>query len=204
MVPRLKERYEKEVVPILKKEIGCKNNLRVPRLSKIVVNCSIKDALQDKKILDSVMEEMAIITGQRPVMTKARKSVSSFKLRKGALIGCKVTLRRNYMYEFFDRLINVAIPRIRDFQGFPRTSFDGRGSYSFGVEEQLIFPEINYEKIKKIHGFDITINTTAKTDKEAEALLESMGFPLEKGSRQSLARPMKPDKQVSERGKEKI
>lgn len=180
MVPRLKERYEKEIIPVLKKELGYKNNLQVPRLLKIVVNCSIKDALADKKILDSVMEEMAIITGQKPVMRRAKKSVSAFKLRKGYPIGAKVTLRRNYMYEFFDRLVNVAIPRIRDFQGFPRKSFDGRGNYTFGVEEQLIFPEISYEKIKKTHGFDITIETSARTDRDAEALLEMMGFPLEK------------------------
>ncbi len=180
MVPRLKEKYEKEVIPGLKKELGYTNNLQVPRLLKIVVNCSIKDALVDKKILDSVMEEMAIITGQKPVMRRAKKSVSAFKLRKGYPIGAKVTLRRNYMYEFFDRLVNVAIPRIRDFQGFPRTSFDGRGNYSFGVEEQLVFPEISYEKVKKTHGFDITIATNARTDRDAEALLEMMGFPLEK------------------------
>lgn len=178
--PRLKEKYQKEVVPALKKELGYENNMAVPKFRKIVVNCSIKDALQDKKILDSIMEEMALITGQRPLITRAKKSVSAFKLRKGALIGAKVTLRRNYMYEFFDRLVNVVIPRIRDFQGFPGTSFDGRGNYSFGIEEQLIFPEISYEKIKKPHGFDITIETSARTDREAEALLLKMGFPLEK------------------------
>lgn len=180
IIPRLKEKYIKEVIPTLKQELGYKNDLQVPKLVKICVNCSIKDALGDRKILDSVMEEIALITGQKPAMTRARKSVSTFKLRKGAPIGAKVTLRRNYMYEFFDRLINVAVPRIRDFQGFPRTSFDGRGNYSFGVEEQLIFPEISYEKVKKIHGFDITITTSAKTDKEAEILLENMGFPFQK------------------------
>jgi large subunit ribosomal protein L5 len=180
MVPRLKQRYEKEVILSLKKEFGYTNNLEVPRFSKIVVNCSIKDAIADKKILDSAMDEMALITGQKAVVRRARKSVSAFKLRKGTPIGAKVVLRRNYMYEFFDRLVNVAIPRIRDFQGFPRTSFDARGSYSFGVEEQLIFPEISYEKVKKVHGFDITIVTTAKTDKEAMALLENMGFPFQR------------------------
>jgi large subunit ribosomal protein L5 len=180
MIARLKERYEKEIIPVLKKDLGYKNNMQVPKLVKIVVNCSIKDALEDKKILDSAMDEMALITGQRPTVTKAKKSISSFKLRKGALIGCKVTLRRSYMYEFFDRLVNVAIPRIRDFQGFPRSSFDGRGNYTFGIEEQLIFPEISYEKVKKSHGFDITINTSAKSDKDAEALLEKIGFPLKK------------------------
>jgi len=180
MVPRVKERYEKEIIPELKKELGYKNSMQVPRLVKIAVNCSTKDAMADKKILDGIMEEMATITGQKPAMTKAKKSVSAFKLRKGVPIGAKVTLRRNYMYEFFDRLVNVAIPRIRDFQGFPRTSFDGRGGYSFGIEEQVIFPEISYEKIKTTHGFDITIVTTAKTNREAEALLEKMGFPLKK------------------------
>lgn len=180
MIPRLKERYEKEIVSALKEELGYKNSMQVPKLVKIVVNCSTKDAVADKKILDNIMEEMAIITGQKPAMTKARKSVSAFKLRKGVPIGAKVTLRRNYMYEFFDRLVNVAIPRIRDFQGFPRTSFDGRGGYSFGVQEQVIFPEISYEKIKTTHGFDITILTTAKSDRDAEALLEKMGFPLKK------------------------
>ena len=180
MVPRLKERYEKEIIPALKKEMGYKNNMQVPKLVKIVVNCSTKEAIADKKILDSIMEEMAIITGQKPLMTKARKSVSAFKLRKGVPLGAKVTLRRRYMYEFLDRLINVAIPRIRDFQGFPRASFDGMGGYSFGLQEQVIFPEISYEKVKTTHGFDITILTTAKTGREAEALLEKMGFPLKK------------------------
>jgi large subunit ribosomal protein L5 len=180
MIPRLKTKYEKEVVPSLKKQLGYTNIMQVPRLLKIVVNCSLKDAIQDKKILDTAMEEMALITGQKPLMRRAKKSVSAFKLRKSVPIGAKVTLRRNYMYEFFDRLVNVAIPRIRDFQGFPRSSFDGRGNYSFGIEEQLIFPEISYEKIKKIHGFDITIATSAENDREGEALLEKMGFPFEK------------------------
>lgn len=178
--PRLKAKYEKEIVPALKKELGYANTLQVPRLIKIVVNCSLKDAIQDKKILDTAMEEMALITGQKPIMRRAKKSVSAFKLRKGVPIGAKVTLRRSYMYEFFDRLVNVAIPRIRDFQGFPRSSFDHSGNYSFGIEEQLIFPEISYEKIKKIHGFDITIATSAENDRDAEALLEKMGFPFEK------------------------
>ena len=180
MVPRLKTKYEKEVVPALKEEFGYTNNLQIPRLKKIVVNCSIKEALLDKKILDTVMEEMALITGQKPMMTRARKSISAFKLRQGVPLGAKVTLRRSYMYEFFDRLVNVVLPRIRDFQGLPRSSFDGRGNYTFGVAEQLIFPEISYEKIKKSHGFDITIVTSARNNKEAEAFLEKMGFPLEK------------------------
>lgn len=181
MIPRLKIKYEKEIVPVLKKEFGWTNNLAVPRLEKIVVNCSIKEALVDKKILDSVMEEMALISGQKPMMTRARKSISAFKLRQGFPIGAKVTLRRSYMYEFFDRLVNVVLPRIRDFQGLSRSSFDGGGNYTFGVEEQLIFPEISYEKVKKSHGFDITICTSARNNREAEAFLEKMGLPLEKG-----------------------
>lgn len=195
MIPRLKVRYEKEVVPALKKEFGYTNNLEVPRLEKIVVNCSIKEALLDKKILDSVMEEMALITGQKPMMTRARKSISAFKLRQGVPIGAKVTLRRSYMYEFFDRLVNVVLPRIRDFQGLPRSSFDGRGNYTFGVEEQLIFPEISYEKIKKTHGFDISIVTSARNNKGAEVFLEKMGLPLAKGKvEKGLGKAKRPEK----------
>lgn len=178
MVARLKEEYKKRIVPALMKKFSYKNLHQVPRLAKIVVNMGVGEATQDPKLLEIAMQDLAMITGQKPVITKARKSISQFKLRKGVAIGCKVTLRGSRMYEFFDRLVNVAMPRIRDFRGLPPDSFDGRGNYTFGVKEQVIFPEISYDKVKKILGADITIVTTAKTDEESYELLREFGMPL--------------------------
>lgn len=178
MVARLKQEYKKKIIPALMKKFSYKNLHRVPRLAKIVVNMGVGEATQDPKLLEIAMQDLAMITGQKPVITKARKSISQFKLRKGVVIGCKVTLRGDRMYEFFDRLVNVAIPRIRDFRGLPPDSFDGRGNYTFGVKEQVIFPEISYDKVKRILGADITIVTTAETDEESYELLREFGMPL--------------------------
>jgi len=175
---RLKEYYKTEVTPILIKERGYKNSMEVPRLEKIVVNMGLGEAIQNSKILDSAVSELAMIVGQRPVITKARKSIATFKLRKGMSIGCMVTLRREKMYEFLDRLVNVAIPRIRDFRGISPRSFDGRGNFSMGINEHYIFPEIDYDKIDKVKGLNITIVTTARTDDEARDLLRLMGVPF--------------------------
>lgn len=175
---RLKEYYQKEVVPVLMKELKYKNKMEVPRIEKIVVNMGLGEAIQNIKILDSATEELAMIVGQRPVVTKARKSIATFKLRKGMSIGCMVTLRKERMYEFWDRLVTVAIPRIRDFRGISPKSFDGRGSFSMGIKEQFIFPEIEYDKIDKVRGMNITIVTSAKTDDEARELLRLMGIPF--------------------------
>jgi len=175
---RLKTYYEKEVVPALVKEFKYKNRMEVPRIEKIVVNMGLGDAIQNIKILDSAVQELAMIVGQRPVVTKAKKSIATFKLRKGMSIGCMVTLRRERMYEFLDRLVNVALPRIRDFRGISPKSFDGRGNFSMGVKEQFIFPEIDYDKVEKVTGMNITVVTTAKTDDEARELLRLMGVPF--------------------------
>jgi large subunit ribosomal protein L5 len=175
---RLKEYYLKEVVPALIKELKYKNVMEVPKIEKIVVNMGLGEAIQNIKILDNAAEELAMIVGQKPVVTKAKKSIATFKLRKGMSIGCMVTLRRDRMYEFFDRLISVAIPRIRDFRGISPRSFDGRGNFSLGVKEQFIFPEVEYDKIDKVRGMNITIVTSAKTDDEARALLRLMGVPF--------------------------
>jgi large subunit ribosomal protein L5 len=175
---RLKTYYEKEVVPALVKEFKYKNRMEVPRIDKIVVNMGLGDAIQNIKILDSAVQEMAMIVGQKPVVTKAKKSIATFKLRKGMSIGCVVTLRRERMYEFFDRLVNVALPRIRDFRGISPKSFDGRGNFSMGVKEQFIFPEIDYDKIEKVTGMNITVVTTARSDDEARELLRRMGVPF--------------------------
>jgi large subunit ribosomal protein L5 len=177
---RLKEMYLSEVRPGLMKSAGYKNINEVPRLEKIIINMGVGEALQDPKKLDSAIAEIAAITGQRPVMRRARKSISNFKLRSGMAIGCSVTLRDERMYEFLDRLINVAIPRIRDFRGIPSKSFDGRGNYTFGITEQIIFPEIEYDKIDKIRGMNITMVTTAKTDKEGFELLLALGMPFKR------------------------
>ena len=177
---RLKEMYEKEVIPKMMKEFGYKNHMRVPRLEKIVVNMGLGEALQNPKIIESSSKELAAITGQHPVVTKARKSIANFKLREGMPIGCMVTLRRRRMYEFFDRLVNIAIPRVRDFKGISKRSFDGKGGFTLGVKEQIIFPEINYDKIEKIKGMNISIVTTAETDEEGRALLTHMGMPFRK------------------------
>jgi large subunit ribosomal protein L5 len=175
---RLKDYYKKEVVSRLTKDFAYKNVMQVPRITKIVVNMGLGEALSNIKILDSASEEIALITGQRPVITRARKSVANFKLREGNPIGCAVTLRREKMYEFLDRLVNVALPRVRDFRGISPKGFDGRGNYTFGIKEQIIFPEISYDKIDKIKGMNITIVTTANTDEEARSLLKYLGMPF--------------------------
>lgn len=175
---RLREVYRKEIVAQLVKKNGYKSLMEVPRLTKITLNMGVGDALTDKKVLEFATGDMAKIAGQKPVVTLARKSIAGFKVREGWPIGCKVTLRKDRMYEFFDRLISVAIPRIRDFRGLNAKAFDGRGNYSMGVTEQIIFPEIDYDKIDKIRGMDITIVTSAKTDNEARDLLRAFNFPL--------------------------
>jgi len=178
MQPRLKDKYINEVVPKMMKEFSYKNVMEVPKIQKIVLNVGLGEAIENIKLLDAAQKELAAITGQKPIVTKAKKSIASFKLRKGVPIGCKVTLRGNRMYEFLDRLISLALPRIRDFKGVSGKSFDGRGNYSMGLKEQFIFPEIDYDKVEMIHGLDITICTNAKTDKESKALLRYLGMPF--------------------------
>ena len=175
---RLKDHYKKEVVPALVEAFGYKNPMEVPRLVKIVVNMGLGEAIQNVKILDNAVDELTRIVGQKPIITKARKSIATFKLRQGMSIGCCVTLRREKMYEFLDRLVNVALPRVRDFRGISSKSFDGRGNFAVGLKEQIIFPEIEYDKIEKIRGMNIAIVTTAKTDEEARQLLKLMGMPF--------------------------
>lgn len=170
--------YRKSCVPALIKELGYKNPLQVPCVEKVVVSSCLKEATQDIKVLDRAAEELAQITGQRPIVTRAKKSIANFKLRKGMSIGCAVTLRKRLMYEFLNRLFNIVLPRTRDFRGVSDKSFDGRGNYTFGITEQIVFPEIDYDKIDKIRGMNITIVTTAKTDKEARVLLKTMGMPF--------------------------
>ena len=177
-MPRMRARYRDEVIPKLMKEFGIENPNAVPRIDKVCLNMGVGETTSDRKTLDHAMEDLQKITGQKPVMTRARKSVASFKIRDGFPIGCKVTLRRQRMYEFLDRLVNVAIPRIRDFRGLNRKSFDGRGNFSMGVKEQIMFPEIDFDKIDAIRGMDITITTTAKSDDEARALLKAFNFPF--------------------------
>lgn len=180
VVPRLKKLYYEVIVPEMMKKFGYKNVMQVPRLVKIVVNMGVGQATQDPKLLEMAMKELAKITGQQPVIRRARKSISNFKLRAGMAIGCKVTLRRERMYEFLDRLTNAAIPRIRDFRGLSDKSFDGRGNYTLGIKEHIIFPEINVDEVERIFGMDITIVTTAKTDEEAYELLRLFGMPFRK------------------------
>ena len=175
---RLKDHYKSEVVPAMMKQFGYRNTMQVPRLEKIIVNMGLGEAIQNVKILESASAEIGALTGQKPVITKARKSIATFKLRKGMSIGCMVTLRKERMYEFFDRLVNVAIPRIRDFRGIPPSSFDGRGNFAMGIKEQFIFPEIDYDKIDKVKGMNVVIVTTARTDEEARHLLKLMGMPF--------------------------
>ena len=175
---RLHETYERSIRPQLMKEFGYANPHEVPRLEKIVINVGMGEAIDNPKLLDGAVQELAAITGQRPVVTRAKKSISNFKLREGMVIGAKVTLRGRRMYEFLDRLVNVSIPRIRDFRGVPTRSFDGRGNYTLGIKEQLIFPEVDYDKVEKVHGMDITIVTTAERDDEALALLAAFGMPF--------------------------
>jgi len=178
MAPRLKERYRQEVVPALVKEFGYGNVMQAPRLEKIVVNVGLGEAIQNPKALDSAAEDVAAITGQRPVITRAKKSIAAFKVRKGMSIGLTVTVRGDRMYELFDRMVNAALPRIRDFQGVSPYSFDGRGNYSLGIKEQLIFPEVDYDKIDRIRGFQVTVVTTARSDEEGKRLLELLGMPF--------------------------
>jgi large subunit ribosomal protein L5 len=175
---RLKELYNTEMIPKLMKDFNFRNVMEVPKLEKIVINMGLGEAIQNVKILDSAVVEMAAIAGQKPVITKAKKSIASFKLRQGMPIGCMVTLRRDKMYEFLDRLVNVSLPRVRDFKGVSAKAFDGNGNYSLGVKEQLIFPEINYDKVDKIKGMNITIVTSARNDEEGRALLKLMGMPF--------------------------
>jgi large subunit ribosomal protein L5 len=175
---RLKDFYTKEIIPVLKTEFNLKNNLEVPKLTKVVINMGLGDAKENIKVIDIAVKQLAVITGQRPVVTRAKKSISNFKIREGMPIGCKVTLRGKVMYEFMDRLINVSIPRIRDFRGIPRNSFDGSGNYTLGLKDQTIFSEIEYDKIDKVRGMDITVVTTAKNDAQAERLLVLFGMPF--------------------------
>lgn len=175
---RLKDYYREQVIPQMRDQFSYANIMEVPQISKITLNMGIGEAVSDKKVLENAMEDMAAISGQRPVVTKARKSVAGFKIREGWPIGCKVTLRRERMYEFLDRLVSVAIPRIRDFRGLNGNSFDGRGNYTMGVREQIMFPEIDYDQIDMIRGMDITITTNAKSDEEALALLQAFNFPF--------------------------
>ena len=176
--PRLRARYRDELVPALKEQLGLINKMQVPRLEKVVVNMGVGEAVKDGRLLDAALEDLATITGQKAVVTKARKSIAGFKLREGMAIGAKVTLRGAYMWEFVDRLVSLALPRIRDFRGLSPSAFDGHGNYTLGVTEQLIFPEIDYDKVVKVTGMDITIVTTATTDDEGRALLTALGFPF--------------------------
>jgi large subunit ribosomal protein L5 len=178
-VPGIKEKYTEEVVPALMKKFEYKSPMQVPKLEKIVVNVGMGEAIQNGKAIDAAINDIRIITGQQPVINRAKKSVAAFKLREGMQIGIKVTLRGTRMYDFFDRLIGVALPRVRDFRGISAKSFDGRGNYTMGIKEQLIFPEINYDKIDKVRGMDITFVTTAKTDEEAREFLKLMGVPFQ-------------------------
>ncbi|KQL52134.1 50S ribosomal protein L5 [Heyndrickxia shackletonii] len=177
---RLKEKYEKELTPALTSKFNYKSVMQVPKIEKIVINMGVGDAVQNSKVLDNAVEELTLITGQKPVITRAKNSIAGFRLREGMPIGCKVTLRGERMYEFLDKLISVSLPRVRDFRGISKKSFDGRGNYTLGVKEQLIFPEIDYDKVSKVRGMDIVIVTTANTDEEARELLTLFGMPFQK------------------------
>lgn len=177
-VSRLHERYQREILPWLKKEMGYRNDLAAPRLQRVVVNMGLGEALQNIKVIDAGVAELAQITGQKPVVTRARRSIANFKLRKNMPIGAMVTLRGERMYEFLDRLINIVLPRLRDFKGLSTKSFDGRGNYTLGLRDQLVFPEIDYARVDKVRGMNLTFVTTAKTDEEARTLLKQMGLPL--------------------------
>jgi large subunit ribosomal protein L5 len=178
MPSRLRERYQKQILPALQKEFSYKNRMAVPRLEKIVVNMGVGEATQNAKLMDGAVAELTQITGQKPIITRAKKSIAAFRLRTGMPIGACVTLRGDRMYEFFDRLVNIALARVRDFRGVSTRSFDGRGGYTLGLRDQLIFPEISYEKVEKVKGMNVTIVTTAKTDAEARALLTRLGMPF--------------------------
>jgi large subunit ribosomal protein L5 len=181
MAERLREKYDSQVRAKMQERFGYKNVNEIPKLEKVVVNMSVGEAIVNSKALDAAVSELAAITGQRPIVTKAKKSIAAFKLREGMSIGAKVTLRGDRMYVFVDKLFNIVLPRIRDFRGLPTRSFDGRGNYNLGLREQLVFPEINYDKVDKTRGMDVTIVTTAKTDEEASEFLVAMGLPLQKG-----------------------
>jgi large subunit ribosomal protein L5 len=185
--PRLKSDYVERIVPAMIERFGYKNRLEVPRLDKIVINMGVGEATQDKKRVETAAAEMQAISGQKPVITKAKKSIAQFKLREGMPIGCKVTLRRERMYEFLDRLVTVALPRVRDFRGLNPRSFDGRGNYAMGLKEQIVFPEVNYDQIDKIRGMDVIVTTTAKTDEEARELLRLFNFPFPAEEQQQAA-----------------
>ena len=180
MAARLKEQYKNVVYPALQEKFQYKNVMMIPKLEKITLNMGLGDTKDNPKLLEMAVKEMAMIAGQAPVVTKSRKSIANFKLRSGMAVGCKVTLRGDRMYEFADKFFNIALPRVRDFKGVSKNSFDGRGNYSMGVKEQLIFPEITYDQVEKVRGMDIVFTTTAKTDEEAQALLEMLGMPFEK------------------------
>jgi large subunit ribosomal protein L5 len=176
--PRMKQRFHEELVPALKEQLGLANMMQVPRFEKVVINMGVGDAVKDGRMLDAALADLEVITGQKPVVTKARKSIAGFKLREGMSIGAKVTLRGDRMWEFLDRLVTLALPRIRDFRGLDPNAFDGHGNYTLGVTEQLIFPEIDYDKVLKVRGMDITVVTTAQNDDEGRALLMALGFPF--------------------------
>jgi len=180
MASRLKEKYQKEVVPGLQKEFSYKNPMQVPAVNKVVINIGMGEAIQNAKAMDAAVSDLAAITGQRPVITRAKHSVAAFKLREGMQIGCMVTLRGDRMYQFLDKLMNVALPRLRDFQGVSPEAFDGRGNYTLGLREQLVFPEIDYDKVDKVRGMEVSIVTTARTDEEGRSLLRLMGMPFKK------------------------
>ncbi len=181
-IPRLKELYRKSAVPELMKEFGYESVMGVPRLTKVVLNMGVGAAKEDIKLLDAAADELGLITGQKPAVTRARKSIANFKLREGMPIGCRVTLRGDRMYEFMDRFVNIALPRVRDFRGVPTRSFDGRGNYTMGITDHLIFPELGAARVERIKGMNITIGTTARTDKEAAALLTALGLPFRKAA----------------------
>ena len=178
MISRLQEKYEKEVIPALMEKFGYKNIMEVPKLEKVIINMGVGEAKENSKVLDSAVADLQIISGQKPVITRAKKSVANFKVRENMPIGCKVTLRKQKMYEFADKLMAIALPRVRDFRGVSAKAFDGRGNYALGVKEQLIFPEIEYDKVDKVRGMDIIFVTTAKTDEEARELLRFLGMPF--------------------------
>jgi len=177
---RLQERYQKEIIPVLAKKLGARNPMEVPKLDKIIISVCTSDAVQNPKVLNSIVDEISAISGQRAVITKAKKAISNFKLRVGLPIGVRVTLRREKMWSFLDRLNSLALPRVRDFRGLPNKGFDGRGNYNMGVKEQIVFPEINYDRVEKVRGMNITICTTARNDNEGKALLEALGMPFRK------------------------
>lgn len=175
---RLQDVYEKQIIADMQKQFGYKNTMEVPKIKKVILNMGLKDAVLDSKVVDKAAEELFLITGQKPVITKAKKSIATFKLREGMPIGCKVTLRKHMMYDFIDRFVNVALPRVKDFRGLSDKKFDGNGNYSIGLKEQIVFPEINYDKVDKIKGMNIVFVTNAKTDEEAMALLKMFNFPI--------------------------